>query len=90
MLQWLGCDLGQGWLYGRAIPTPEIADFVAATMHVPGALPTDSETSTLVTSVEALPSRRRAESQAIYDGAPVGLCLLDRNQRYVSVNKRLA
>jgi PAS domain S-box-containing protein len=90
MLQWLGCDLGQGWLYGRAIPVPEMADVLAATMHIPGVLPTDSEISTLVTSVEALPSRRRAESQAIYDGAPVGLCFLDRNLRYVSVNERLA
>lgn len=90
MLQWLGCDLGQGWLYGRAIPTAEIADVLAATMHIPGVVPTDSETSALVTSVEALPSWRRAESQAIYDGAPVGLCFLDRNLRYVSVNERLA
>ncbi len=40
MLQWLGCDLGQGWLYGRAIPAAEIADVLAATMHIPGVLPT--------------------------------------------------
>jgi PAS domain S-box-containing protein len=28
--------------------------------------------------------------QAIYDGAPVGLCFLDRNMRYVSLNRRLS
>jgi PAS domain-containing protein len=28
--------------------------------------------------------------QAIYDGAPVGLSPLDRNLRYVSINRRLA
>jgi PAS domain S-box-containing protein len=28
--------------------------------------------------------------QAIYDGAPVGLCFLDCNLRYVSINQRLA
>ncbi|WP_433969679.1 PAS domain-containing protein [Tunturiibacter gelidiferens] len=26
----------------------------------------------------------------MYDGVPVGLCFIDRNLRYVSVNKRLA
>jgi PAS domain S-box-containing protein len=31
-----------------------------------------------------------AELQAIYDGAPVGLCFLDRHLRYVSINRRLA
>jgi PAS domain S-box-containing protein len=31
-----------------------------------------------------------AQLQAIYNGAPVGLCFLDRNLRYVSLNQRLA
>ncbi|HEX7966797.1 MAG TPA: PAS domain-containing protein [Stellaceae bacterium] len=30
------------------------------------------------------------ELRAIYDGAPVGLCVLDRDLRYVRVNERLA
>ena len=41
-------------------------------------------------SLEALPSLRLAQLQAIYDGAPVGLCFLDHNLRYISLNKRLA
>jgi PAS domain S-box-containing protein len=43
-----------------------------------------------VSSLEALPTQRLAQLQAIYDGAPVGLCFLDRNLRYVSLNKKLA
>ena len=31
-----------------------------------------------------------AHLQAIYDGAPVGLCFLDKELRYVSLNQRLA
>jgi len=34
--------------------------------------------------------QRLAQLQAIYDGAPVGLGFLDRNLRYVSLNRRLA
>jgi PAS domain S-box-containing protein len=34
--------------------------------------------------------QRLAQLQAIYNGAPVGLCFLDRNLRYISLNRRLA
>jgi PAS domain S-box-containing protein len=40
--------------------------------------------------MDALPSQRLAQLQAIYDGVPVGLCFLDRNLRYLSLNKRIA
>jgi PAS domain S-box-containing protein len=43
-----------------------------------------------ISSLEALPSQRLSQLQAIYDGAPVGLCFLDCNLRYVSINQRLA
>jgi PAS domain S-box-containing protein len=46
--------------------------------------------STLPLRLEALPTQRLAQLNAIYDGVPVGLCYLDRNLRYVSLNKRLA
>jgi PAS domain-containing protein len=46
--------------------------------------------STAVAGLDALPTQRLAQLQAIYDGAPVGLCFLDRNLRYVSLNQRLA
>ncbi len=41
-------------------------------------------------SLEAFPAQRLAQLQAIYDGAPVGLCFVDRNLRYISINQRLA
>jgi len=90
MLQWLGCDLGQGWLYGRAVPAAEIPNVLAARMYIAGTEQNDAEAPDLASSVETLPAQRLAQCQAIYDGAPVGLCLLDRDMRHVSINQRLA
>ncbi len=93
MLLWLGCDLGQGWLFGRAVPPEQLPEILAARLKPP---PADIETrspavhSSLPLRLEALPTQRLAQLNAIYDGVPVGLCFLDRNLRYVSVNKRMA
>jgi len=90
MLVWLGCELGQGWYYGRAVPAeqlPGVLDAPPRAMPVSIAGPGDDWA---VSSLEALPTQRLAQLQAIYDGAPVGLCFLDRNLRYVSINDRLA
>ena len=38
-------------------------------------------------SSDALPTQRLSQLQAIYDGAPVGLCFVDRNERYVSLEQ---
>jgi PAS domain S-box-containing protein len=90
MLVWLGCELGQGWRYGKAQAGEDIASMIESeptpmllALSTPG---DDWATS----SLEALPSLRLAQLQAIYDGAPVGLCFLDQNLRYISLNKRLA
>ena len=40
--------------------------------------------------LETFPTQRLAHLHAIYDGVPVGLCFLDPDLRYISVNKRLA
>jgi PAS domain S-box-containing protein len=90
MLLRLGCELGQGWLYGRPVTPDRIADIVAD-----GPQPLSTRLSThvdegAVSSLEALPAQRLPQLQAIYDGAPVGLCFLDLNLRYVSINRRLA
>jgi PAS domain S-box-containing protein len=90
MLLWLGCELGQGWLYGRAVPAGEICDLVAAPPRAISAGLSTPGDGLAVSSLEALPTQRLAQLQAIYDGAPVGLCFLDRNLRYVSLNRRLA
>jgi len=90
MLVWLGCDLSQGWFHGRPVPAAElprvIAEFQSRSHAV---IPTPMEEHSLM-SLEVLPAQRLAQLQAIYDGAPVGLCLLDRNMRYVSLNHRLS
>lgn len=89
MLFCLGCDLGQGWLYGKPLPVDRLARVIADAdcwFHKPMPAPV-SEGSM---SLGALPGQRLAQLQAIYDGAPVGLCLLDRNLRYVSLNRKLA
>jgi PAS domain S-box-containing protein len=93
MLLWLGCDIGQGWLYGRPVPPDQLPETLAERLNaVPPSGPPRSPVvdSTLPLRLEALPTQRLAQLNAIYDGVPVGLCFLDRNLRYVSVNKRLA
>ncbi len=90
MLLWLGCDLGQGWLFGKPAPAVEIPRMIeeaGARAATVSPVPLDEDA---LPGHEALPAQRLAQLQAIYDGAPVGLCFLDRNFRYVSLNKRLA
>ncbi len=91
MLLWLGCDLGQGWLFGKPCVADALPDLVA-NMRRPSTtvvMPVHPDGDTIM-SLGALPSQRLAQLQAIYDGAPVGLCFLDRKLRYVSLNKRLS
>lgn len=91
MLISMGCDRGQGWLYGKPAPASELADMTAP----PGGkrsghrieCPKRGETCA---NLEAYPAQRLAQLQAIYDGAPVGLCFVDSRMRFVSINERLA
>ena len=89
MLLWLGCDFGQGWLHGMPVAAHELPRMVAELQQKDSsALPLPMEQNPIL-SLEALPAQRLAQLQAIYDGAPVGLCFLDRKMRYVSLNKQL-
>jgi PAS domain S-box-containing protein len=90
ILLWLGCQLGQGWLYGRPVPAEALPGLVAALPQPMPVVLTTPGDGWAVSSLEAMPTQRLAQLQAIYDGAPVGLCFLDRNLRYVSLNKKLA
>ncbi len=90
MLLWMGCEFCQGWLYGRPVPAEEMQRIIVeAQARSAVSLPVPPEEGAVM-SLEALPAHRLAQLQAIYDGAPVGMCFLDRNLRYVSLNKRLA
>jgi EAL domain-containing protein (putative c-di-GMP-specific phosphodiesterase class I) len=86
----LSCELGQGWLYGRPVTADGIPAIVARpSHHVSSTLSMEGDRHALP-GLEAFPTHRLAQLQAIYDGAPVGLCFLDCNLRYVSLNRRLA
>ena len=90
MLLWLGCELGQGWRYGRAEASERLAGMVAAAQLgvIPELIAPGEEWAS--SNLEAVPSLRLSQLKAIYDGAPVGLCFLDCQQRYLSLNRRLA
>ncbi len=90
MMSWLGCDLGQGYFYGRPIPEEELPACVSEQrgklkIHA-GSVWKKISAANLDTS----PTQRLAQLQAVYDGAPVGLAFLDRNLCYVNLNQRLA
>lgn len=91
MLARMGCDSGQGWLYGRPVPpeqVPAIISTRASAVSPPG---TDVHgVAGICPNLEAQPVQRLAQLQAIYDGAPVGLCFVDSKLRFVSINERLA
>lgn len=91
MLQWLGCELAQGWLYGKAMPAKDLADVVSSFRPMaPSAMSIDAVGRVSRGSLDPLPSVRLAQLQAVYDGAPVGLGFLDRDLRYRMINRKLA
>lgn len=89
VLQLLGCEYGQGWLYGKPQPVESIPAMVA---NGPRVLSTGiaKKRDDALSGLEALPTQRLAQLKAIYDGCPIGLCFLDRNLRHVSINQHLA
>nr|WP_221313072.1 EAL domain-containing protein [Granulicella aggregans] len=92
MLRHLGCEVGQGWLYGRPMPKEALSAMLGVERPaLAGWGGASSEPDYNFPSfLEALPGARHAQLQAIYDGSPVGLCFIHRNLRYVSINQRLA
>lgn len=90
MLQWLGCDLAQGWFYGKAISAEELPALSIFSAKKPSPVSIDVVGRVSRGSLDVLHSLRLAQLQAIYDGAPVGLAFLDRDLRYKMLNRRLA
>ena len=90
ILRWLGCDLGQGWLYGPPVSVQDLPKVISTPMPATLRPAYGSPASDLVACMEPLPSQRLAQLQAIYDGAPVALAFIDADLRYVSINQRLA
>lgn len=90
MLFWMGCNLGQGWFYGPPVAASEVPEIIAEPARQRSRAIFSSKSANQSLSLETVPAHRLAQLQAIYDGAPVGLCFLDRQMRYVSLNQQLA
>ena len=88
MLLWMGCDVGQGWLFGKPVPAEELGAAVSA--HRERILDCEGASWLSDSSLEGLPAQRLAQLQAVYNGAPVGLGFLDSKLRYVNLNHQLA
>ena len=90
MLFWMGCNLGQGWFYGPPVASTEVPEIIAEPASRRSRAIFSAQSSNQALSLETVPAHSLAQLQAIYDGAPVGLCFLDRQMRYVSLNQQLA
>lgn len=90
MLLRLGCDMGQGWRYGRPAPACQLPSLIELRQPCAASHSGDEGEGHWVVCREGLPSQRLAQLQAVYDGAPVGLAFLDRNLKYININRRLA
>jgi len=92
MLLWLGCDYGQGWLYGRPVPARALLETFCAVRErkVPRRQGEGMTQRQSVSQFDMPPATRLAQLRAVYDGAPVGLAFLDREMRYVTLNRRMA
>lgn len=80
VLRELGCDLGQGWLYGKPMP-PEDA------RRALDEFASGEETSE---PLDDSPFQQLHQLATLYKQAPVGLCFLDMNFRHVRANDRFA
>ncbi len=80
----MGCDVSQGWLHGRPVFAEKVPGLLAA------------EVSPVLRAREVRGSGRSgadeqlARLSSVFDAAPVGLCLLNLDFRYVTVNECFA
>lgn len=87
MLLLLGCEMGQGWLFGKPVPAEQLSDVTRA--RAPIELRLISRFCRDI-SYNSPPGQRLSQLQALYDGAPVGLAFLSPDLRYISINQQLA
>jgi PAS domain S-box-containing protein len=83
----LGCEMAQGWLFGKPVPAERLSEVMAARTPVKVRL-TSSVWKDI--SYGLPPGYRLSQLQALYDGAPVGLAFLNPELRYISINQQLA
>jgi PAS domain S-box-containing protein len=81
VLRDLGCNLGQGWLYGK----PEPKHLARLALEAFGVA--DLE---MIRPLDASPFQQLHQLATLYRQAPVGLCFLDLDYRHVRANDRFA
>lgn len=90
LLARLGCEIGQGWHYGRPAPAEQLSSVMKLRPWPAVSRSGDESAVYSVNCTEGLPSQRLAQLRAVYHGAPVGLSFIDRNLKYININRRLA
>jgi PAS domain S-box-containing protein len=87
---WLGCDMGQGWYFGRPLPAEDLSSVVGK--HRPKPVTGDASPWKEISSanLDGSLSQQVANLQAVYYGAPVGLAFVDKDFRHININQRLA
>lgn len=88
MLFLMGCDMGQGWLYGEPVLLEKLAE--VARQRTLGPPMTGHSWMTSLVPASMSPGQRLAQLEAIYDGVPVGLGFMNRQLRFVRVNREFA
>ncbi|UWU26083.1 EAL domain-containing protein (plasmid) [Rhizobium sp. CB3060] len=80
ILRNLGCDLGQGWLYGKGERSDEAL----------GKLKHRGVSGECGRPLDTSPFQQFHQLATLYDQAPVGLCFVDMDLRHVRANDRFA
>jgi PAS domain S-box-containing protein len=89
-MRWLGCDLGQGWYFGRPLPAEDLASVVATPRNQPATGDSSPWKTISSANLDGSLSQQVANLQAVYYGAPVGLGFVDKEFRHININQRLA
>lgn len=90
ILLWLGSELGQGWFFGRPIPTGLLREAIT-TQRTPFPTSGHAAWKNIPRNDSSLSlANRLAQLQAVYEGSPIGLAYVDRDLHYLNVNRQLA
>ena len=90
MVLWLGCDLGQGYFYGRPISARDLPACVSMEREKLQIAEGSAWKKISDANLHCSPTQRLAQLQAVYDGAPVGLAFLDQSMRSLNLNQKHA